>query len=118
MIFEKFYGGIPKGCHVHHKDGNKTNNCILNLQIIPISEHNKLHHKNKTWSEQALLNLNKARNKTGFFRVSKFMDSKCSQGFTWVYRWRENGKPHSISSMDLDTLKEKVLARGLKWFEI
>ena len=35
---------IPKGFIVHHKDGNKTNNCILNLQLMSLSEHMRLHH--------------------------------------------------------------------------
>ena len=43
LIFEDFYGEIPEGCVIHHKDGNKTNNCILNLQILSHSNHNSLH---------------------------------------------------------------------------
>lgn len=50
ILFEDFYGKIPNGFHIHHKDGNSLNNCILNLQIISPSEHNKIHFKgNKTW---------------------------------------------------------------------
>lgn len=36
---------------VHHKDGDKTNNNLSNLQILTRSEHQKLHwklNKNKT----------------------------------------------------------------------
>ena len=43
LIFEDFYGPIPKGCVIHHKDGNKTNNCIMNLQLLTESEHHRLH---------------------------------------------------------------------------
>ena len=43
LIFEDFYGKIPDGCHIHHKDGVKTNNCIMNLQIMTESQHHKLH---------------------------------------------------------------------------
>lgn len=31
---------------VHHKDGNKRNNSIENLELISRSEHAKLHYKN------------------------------------------------------------------------
>ncbi len=43
LIFEDFYGPIPEGCVIHHKDGNKTNNCIMNLQLLTESEHHRQH---------------------------------------------------------------------------
>lgn len=44
LIFEKFYNmEIPKGFVVHHKNENKLDNCILNLQLMSLSEHIKLH---------------------------------------------------------------------------
>ena len=33
--------------HVHHKDGNKLNNCISNLELVTRSEHTKLHNREK-----------------------------------------------------------------------
>ena len=30
---------------IHHKDGNKKNNCIMNLEMMTNSEHT-LHHQN------------------------------------------------------------------------
>ena len=53
LIFEDFYGYIPENYVVHHKDGNKTNNCILNLQLMEINKHNSYHNKgdknHKVW---------------------------------------------------------------------
>ena len=43
LIFEDFYGPIPDGCNIHHKDGNPLNNCIMNLQLLTKSQHHKLH---------------------------------------------------------------------------
>lgn len=39
----KFYSGkkIPKGFHVHHKDGDPFNNAFENLECIPVKEHAK-----------------------------------------------------------------------------
>lgn len=34
---------IPKGCVVHHRDGDTHNNDISNLQLMTNSEHRKLH---------------------------------------------------------------------------
>ncbi|MGE4527284.1 MAG: HNH endonuclease signature motif containing protein [Rhodospirillaceae bacterium] len=33
------FGKIPKGCHIHHRDGNVLNNKLDNLECIPSSEH-------------------------------------------------------------------------------
>lgn len=34
-----YHGKPPKGFHIHHKDGNKSNNSIENLNILTISDH-------------------------------------------------------------------------------
>lgn len=36
-------GPIPKGCEIHHKDLNKENNDISNLECLTKAEHKKLH---------------------------------------------------------------------------
>lgn len=36
-------GEIPEGYQIHHKDGDKSNNDISNLELISLSEHLKLH---------------------------------------------------------------------------
>lgn len=39
LVAENFIGEIPKGYHVHHKDGNKQNNRVDNLEIIHPMKH-------------------------------------------------------------------------------
>lgn len=36
-------GQIPKSCHIHHRDGNKGNNDISNLQMVSFKQHAMLH---------------------------------------------------------------------------
>lgn len=38
-VAKAFIGDIPQGYHVHHKDGNKQNNVVSNLEIIHPSKH-------------------------------------------------------------------------------
>ena len=40
LVAETFIGPIPKGYHVHHKDGNRQNNRVTNLEIIHPKQHN------------------------------------------------------------------------------
>ena len=39
----KYHGEIPKGYVIHHKDGNKLNWDIKNLELLSRSEHIKEH---------------------------------------------------------------------------
>lgn len=39
LVAETFIGEIPKGYHVHHKDGNRQNNRLSNLEIIHPRKH-------------------------------------------------------------------------------
>jgi len=42
-IYEKHFGKIPKGYHIHHIDGNSHNNDIKNLVCLSPEEHSKIH---------------------------------------------------------------------------
>lgn len=42
-LWEKLYGKIPDGYHIHHKDGNPLNNNIENLECVSPQEHGKRH---------------------------------------------------------------------------
>lgn len=42
-VWEKEVGTIPKGCQIHHINGNKADNSIENLAIMTSSGHQRLH---------------------------------------------------------------------------
>ncbi len=44
-IWEKQFGKIPEGYHLHHINFDKLDNRIENFQLLPASEHGKLHDK-------------------------------------------------------------------------
>lgn len=46
-VWEYYNGEIPDGFQIHHKDKNKANNDISNLELIPFSLHAKLHCKER-----------------------------------------------------------------------
>lgn len=134
LIYEKYYGEIPEDCHIHHKDGNRSNNLINNLECLNKSKHLSLHmkdkpksleHRNKMsklrkgrkYSAKARVNMSKSKNTSGFYRVSKIKKSNSKQGFIWVYRYYENGKRQWISSVDIEKLEQKVKARELPWIK-
>ena len=60
LVMEQFLGRpLLREEHIHHKNGNKLDNRIENLQIMSNSEHLKLHHKkwNKLKNESKKYNI-------------------------------------------------------------
>lgn len=61
-VWEYYNGLAPDGYHIHHIDGDKSNNSIENLRLLSAAEHEKLH--SKMWTderrEQAKRNMEKA----------------------------------------------------------
>lgn len=41
LVAEHFIGDRPEGLHIHHKDGNKQNNVVSNLEYITVKDHYK-----------------------------------------------------------------------------
>lgn len=74
--------------------------------------------KNKEVSIKTKLKLSKIRNKSGYYRVYKHYDDRFKQGFQWIYKWRENGKQKSLSSVNLLKLESKVKSKGLDWIKL
>lgn len=53
-IWKQNYGYIPKGCEIHHKDGNIDNNNIHNLVLCTIVIHHNKHIKNGKTTKLAI----------------------------------------------------------------
>lgn len=54
-IWESHYGPIPfdnngRRMEIHHKDGNRKNNSIDNLELLTIQEHYNIHYFQKDWA--------------------------------------------------------------------
>lgn len=53
-VWEKHYGPIPSGYHIHHISGNRLDNRLINLQLMSASEHIELHYSSKPPETAAL----------------------------------------------------------------
>ena len=69
--------------------------------------------------EKTSKSLSIKRNTTGYYRVIKLKPKTTKQGFSWCYRWfDEGGKRKTLSSVNIKKLEEKVKEKGLPWFKI
>ncbi|MFD1350157.1 HNH endonuclease signature motif containing protein [Oceanobacillus caeni] len=101
--WEKHYGKIPKGYHVHHKDHDKSNNDIENLILL----QNKIHiaHHTRQRSEEFF----KTFQNKGTEAAKKWHSSK--DGKQWHKEHFENTlKPH------LELTEEKICDQCGKTF--
>ena len=96
---------------MHHTEETKQK-----IRDAVSGEKSYWHNRNRT--DENKLNVSKSSNTTGYFRVCKVKKPKCKQGFMWEYKYYDdNKKRHTLSSVDIEKLKEKVLAIGEIWRE-
>lgn len=48
-IYESYYGPIPKGFHIHHVDGDHSNNQIDNLCLLSAQDHYNTHKEQRDY---------------------------------------------------------------------
>ena len=52
LVFETFNKQSIGNFFVHHKDGNKENNCVNNLELMTVTDQNRHHHGGKpSWNK-------------------------------------------------------------------
>lgn len=95
-VWKNNYGEIEKGYHIHHKDGNKSNNDISNLEIIKATEHLKKYHINDEFRKKSKDFVNKIRHLTKKWHSSE-------EGLDWhkkhgIKTWEER-KPFFIKCL-------------------
>lgn len=61
VVWEYHNGAIPKGYHVHHKDGNRHNNDISNLELLKAHDHESMHNSTEERKEANKRHIEKAR---------------------------------------------------------
>lgn len=74
--------------------------------------------KGKSKPKSHGLNVSKAQNTSGYFRVRKIKDSGCKQGFYWKYQYYVDGKQTGFGSTDIFKLESKVKAKDLPWIKL
>lgn len=113
-VWEYFNGPVPKGYHIHHIDGDKSNNNIKNLQLLLAMEHEKLH--GSMWTDEqrnrARKNIEKASNVYNMEVKSHHNFSVCqmkaSEGMSVVWLWNSSSWAWKTSQRSRPDIIKKV----------
>jgi len=114
-IWEKYHNKkIPKGCEIHHVDGNKHNNNVKNLLCVSIKKHLEIHKKQKDWGAvQAIFlrmnNLKELKIAASNFQKQKIKQNKHNFQFISKKRRKEISKK---------TIKKRIIKFGVAFLGI
>lgn len=113
LIFEKNNGEIPEGYDIHHKDENKLNNCISNLELISHSEHTITHNLDSKQSKETCDKISKrmVRNNNAFnpiLKIGKHKNPALKQGFSYECQFTTSKGRKNIGSVKVDKCIDKV----------
>lgn len=106
------FGPVPKGCHIHHRDGNVLNNAVGNLECLPGSEH-----LSRTWRSGAKAKLASSEHFTDAARAKAAEWHRSDAGRLWHSRhakssaawtkWRRETKNCEHCGKPFDALVRK-----------
>ena len=53
VVWEHYNGAIPEGYHVHHRNGDRSDNRLENLELLSASEHASHHGRERARNDPA-----------------------------------------------------------------
>jgi hypothetical protein len=96
-VWINHHGAIPKGMDIHHKDGNKDNNDIENLEMLSRSDHLKKHWANPELRQKRRDFLNKQRAKVHAWLRSPEGRRVQSEASKKAWKYRKSGVKNCLS---------------------
>ena len=112
LVLEAFVGPCPPGHECNHKDGNKLNNCLYNLEWVTYSENQKHAYRNGLRASQKGEKNNNAKLKEGeVWLIKKLLESDLHSSKTrkqWDRLFlREIAEMFRVSFVTISAIKQR-----------
>lgn len=101
LVWSAFNGAIPEGLQINHKDEDKANNALLNLELVTPSQNNNYGTRNKRISKRIQMldkNNNTLKTFNSLKEAAQFLNIKscsniscCLNGYSksaYGYKWK------------------------------
>ena len=118
LIYEDYHKlSLLKGTIIHHKDENKLNNRISNLELVTRLEHQRIHHKNKKLSEEHKRKLSESHKGLTVSDETKKKMSESHKGKTLSYedRLRISKSRNTSGYYNVYKQKNSQYKQGFAW---
>lgn len=103
------FGKIPDGCHIHHRDGDTSNNHIANLECIDAREHLRIERKSGSVHKQSRIS-DSAREKAAEWHRSdagrEWHRRMAERSKSWT-KWKREAKPCPECGIEFQALIRK-----------
>lgn len=94
--------------HIHHIDGDRTNNAISNLQVLTLGEHSRIHRNEEHARGKALFGNNNEKRKRKVIGVN-------ANGDKLVFNSLAEGKANGFSHITDCCKGKRETNKGYKW---
>lgn len=98
--------------HVHHKDGDKTNNSIENLELITVAEHNLHHHLGSQRSDQSKKSMALFRQMRMEINRLRSDNTEMFEALASVSEWLGNDTADALGCNDLLKQVNRAIAKA------
>ena len=95
-----------------HSDETKNK---MSKAHIGLNSGEKHYNYGKPLSLDVKTKISENKNASGYFRVHILKNKKCKHGFSYAYKYYDDGERKAISRVNIDKLEEDVLSEGLEW---
>lgn len=112
IVIENYLGRILRNNEfVHHKDGNKTNNNISNLEVMTLSEHAKHHYYERIKNGCGIIDYPRNCAKGKKTKCGKF-DEKDIKNirdlFSKGYKYKEIAQKYNVNSRNISNIVRNI----------
>ena len=106
LMMYKLQSDINENLYVHHKDGNKLNAQLYNLELIDSKKHQSIHNKNKKLSAKHRRKISEANKKRKGIKIKKRVDMPHLQEY--IKQGLSINKISKIYGCDWSTVKNRI----------
>jgi predicted DNA-binding protein YlxM (UPF0122 family) len=96
-LYERYIGEIPDGAVVHHKDGNKQNNSLENLELMEFGQHSSMHNSKYDITPEKIAEMKEAREFFSLEEIAELFNCSVKAVSYHIGGNLNNGKPFIIA---------------------